>query len=113
MTDLGTQVNSKNPEKLSELIGYLEKHQSEIIDYQRRQQAGKTIGSGRIEKCCDQVIGHRQKKKGMSWSQIGSRSLGILKVAELNNQWRELWFSNKAANDSDINSIQPRLALAS
>lgn len=113
LTYLRTQVNSKNPEKLSELIGYLEKHQSEIIDYQRRQQAGKTIGSGRIEKCCDQVIGHRQKKKGMSWSQVGSRSLGILKVAELNNQWRELWFSNEAANDSDINSIQPHLALAS
>jgi len=49
----------------------------------------------------------------MSWSQVGSRSLGILKVAELNNQWRELWFSNEAANDSDINSIQPHLALAS
>ena len=113
VTYLRTQVNSKNPEKLSELIGYLQKHQSEIIDYQRRQQAGKTIGSGRIEKCCDQVIGHRQKKKGMSWSSVGSRSLGILKVAELNNQWRELWFSNEAANDSDLNSVQPGLALAS
>ena len=113
VTYLRTQVNSKNPEKLSELIGYLQKHQSEIIDYQRRQQAGKTIGSGRIEKCCDQVIGHRQKNKGMSWSPVGSRSLGILKVAELNNQWRELWFTNEAANDSDLNSVQPGLALAS
>jgi len=35
---------TKNPEKLSELIGYLERHQSEIIDYQRRQQSGKVIG---------------------------------------------------------------------
>jgi hypothetical protein len=83
------------------------------IDYQRRQQSGKIIGSGRIEKCCDQVIGHRQKKKGMSWSKIGSGSLGILKVAELNNQWRDLWFSNKAANDPDFNGIHPVLALAS
>ena len=107
---LRTGIKTKNPEKLSELIGYLERHQSEIIDYQRRQQSGKVIGSGRIEKCCDQVIGHRQKKKGMSWSTIGSRSLGILKVAELNNQWRKLWFSNEAANDPDINS--PRLVLA-
>jgi hypothetical protein len=106
-------VKTKNPEKLTELIGYIEKHQSEIIDYQRRQRSGKVIGSGRIEKCGDPVIGHRQKKKGMSWSKVGSRSLGILKVAELNNQWRELWFANEAANDPDMNGIHPVLALAS
>jgi hypothetical protein len=106
-------VKTKNPEKLTELIGYIEKHQSEIVDYQRRQRSGKVIGSGRIEKCGDQVIGHRQKKKGMSWSKVGSRSLGILKVAELNNQWRELWFANEAANDPDMNGIHPVLALAS
>lgn len=110
---LRTVVKAKNPDKLSELIGYLEKHQSEIIDYQRRQRSGKVIGSGRIEKGCDQVIGHRQKKKGMSWRKRGSRSLGILKVAELNNQWRELWFANEAANDPDINGIHPVMALAS
>ena len=110
---LKTVVKTKNPEKLAELIGYIEKHKSEIIDYKRRQQAGKVIGSGRIEKGCDQVIGHRQKKKGMSWSEVGSKSLGILKVAELNNKWRELWFANEAANDSDINGIHTILALAS
>ena len=109
---LRTGIKTKNPEKLSERIGYLERHQSAIIDYQRRQQSGKVIGSGRIEKCCDQVIGHRQKKKGMSWSIIGSRSLGILKVIELNNQWRKLWFSNEAANGPDINSPHLVLALA-
>ena len=110
---LKTVIKSKNPDKLAELIGYIEKHKSEIIDYKRRQQAGKVIGSGRIEKGCDQVIGHRQKKKGMSWSEVGSKSLGILKVAELNNKWRELWFANEAANDPDVNSIHPILALAS
>ena len=45
---------------------YLDKHQAEIIDYDRRKQAGKPIGSDRIEKAVDQVIGHRQKRKGMS-----------------------------------------------
>jgi hypothetical protein len=110
---LKTVVKTKNPEKLSELIGYIEKHQPEIINYQRRQQVGKAIGSGQIEKGCDQVIGHRQKKKGMSWSETGSKSLGILKVAELNNKWWELWFANEAANDPDINNIHTILALAS
>jgi hypothetical protein len=34
---LRAAVKTKHPEKLTELIGYIEKHQSEIIDYQRRQ----------------------------------------------------------------------------
>jgi hypothetical protein len=32
-----------------QLIGYLEKHQFEIIDYSRRSKAGKTIASGTCE----------------------------------------------------------------
>jgi hypothetical protein len=71
---------------------YLEKHRAEIIDYGRRQRAGKPIGSGRMEKGVDQVIGARQKHKGMSWSPTGSKALGILKVVELNQQWDQLWF---------------------
>ena len=35
MDYLKTVVKTKNPEKLAELIGYIEKHKSEIIDYQR------------------------------------------------------------------------------
>ncbi len=89
---LKKEVTAKNEAKLSELIKYLEKHEKEIIDYGRRQKAGKTIGSGRMEKAVDRVIGFRQKKKGMSWSRIGCKSLGILKVVELNNKWDELWF---------------------
>jgi DNA-binding response OmpR family regulator len=54
-------------EKWQELLTYLNKHQHEIIDYERRQKAGKPIGSGRVEKAVDQVIGHRQKHKGPSW----------------------------------------------
>lgn len=97
---LKTEVSPKNEEKLWEFIGYLEKHKSEIIDYDRRKKAGKVIGSGIMEKGCDQVIGRRQKKKGMSWRAVGSRSLGILKVVELNNEWEKLWFPKDAANDS-------------
>jgi hypothetical protein len=97
---LETEVQSKNEEKHLELIGYLNKHRDEIIDYRRRKKAGRMIGSGYIEKGCDQVIGYRQKKKGMSWRETGSRGLGILKVAELNNQWERFWFPIEAANDS-------------
>lgn len=86
-------LNPRNPDQRQTLQTYLQKHRSEIIDYQRRQGVGKVISSGRMEKGCDLVIGHRQKKKGMSWSLVGSRSLALLKVAELNGRWQQLWFS--------------------
>jgi hypothetical protein len=86
------QVVPRNQDKLQELIGYLERHQSEIIDYNRRSRAGKTIGSGRMEKGVDLVVGHRQKNKGMSWRPQGSKALSLLRIAELNGQWSQLWF---------------------
>jgi hypothetical protein len=108
---LKQEVTARHKQKLRELITYLEKHKAEIIDYRSRQKAGKTIGSGRMEKGVDQVIGYRQKKKGMSWSKKGSKSLGILKVAELNNRWKEIWFSEDAAiNSEDYNSSHLPLA---
>ena len=82
----------RNNKVLLELIGYLEKHHSEIINYEGRRKVGKSIGSGRIEKGVDLVVGHRQKKKGVSWSINGSKALSLLKVAELNHCWTSLWF---------------------
>ncbi len=77
-------LSARSTKALADLLGYLDKHAQEIIDYERRQQAGRPIGSGQMEKCVDQVIGHRQKGKGMSWTKAGSRALALLKVAELN-----------------------------
>lgn len=72
---LRTQVTVRNQEKWSELIGYLEKHSSEIINYNRRRLAGKTIGSGRMEKGVDLTVGRRQKKKAISLETFGQQSL--------------------------------------
>ncbi len=91
------QVIPRHREKWQELLTYLTKHQHEIIHYERRQKAGKPIGSGRVEKAVDQVIGHRQKHKGKSWRPQGSRALGLLKVLELNGQWHQFWFSQQPA----------------
>jgi len=74
----------------------LEKHQLEIINYERRTQIGKSIGSGRVEKAVDQVIGQRQKHKGKSWRPQGSRALDYSKL-ELNRQWHQFWFSQQPA----------------
>jgi hypothetical protein len=91
------QVQARNLDKWQELIRYLEKHQTEIINYSRRSQAGKTIGSGRVEKGVDLTVGQRQKNKGMSWRPLGSRALCLLKVVELNGQWQQLWFPTQTA----------------
>ncbi len=77
-------VTARNGKALADLRVYLNKHAEEIIDYEARRAAGKWIGSGRMEKAVDQVIGTRQKDKGMSWTLCGSRALALLKVAELN-----------------------------
>lgn len=90
---LRTQVVARYPDKLAELLTYLDKHAAEIIDYQRRQQAGKPIGSGRMEKGIDLTVAQRQKRKGMSWSDLGSHALALLKTIELNDQWHTLWAS--------------------
>ena len=52
---------------------------------------GKTIGSGRMEKVVDQAVAFRQKRKGMSWTEAGSRALTHLRTVELNGQWDEFW----------------------
>jgi len=71
-------IEPRNVKAREDLVGYLEKHRAEIIDYERRQKTGKPIGSGRMEKAVDQVIGMRQKKKGMSWSAKGSEAGAVL-----------------------------------
>jgi hypothetical protein len=102
ITYLRTQIHVRHPTKHQELLTYLEKHQAEIIDYQRRQQAGKSIGSGRMEKVVDQVIGHRQKRKGMRWRPAGSRALAWLKVLELNGEWDDFWFPRTTNESTDF-----------
>jgi hypothetical protein len=84
--ELLVAIKPRNQKALQDLIGYLDKHAEEIIDYERRQKAGKVIGSGRMEKGVDQAVGDRQKGKGMSWTLQGSRALALLKVHQLNQR---------------------------
>ena len=71
-------VTAKNGAKQAELLGYLQKNEAYLIDYEKRRQAGKVIGSGRMEKQNDVVVAQRQKRKGMSWSKQGSLSLAMV-----------------------------------
>lgn len=73
----------KNEQKRDELIGYLEKNEDYIINYKKRKEAGKTIGSGRTEKQNDLIIAQRQKDEGIAWSPGGSNNLAIVTAYHL------------------------------
>ena len=77
-------VPVRNATMHRKLITYLTHHAHEIVDYARRQQAGKTIGSGRREKGVDQGVGLRRKDKGMSGSKSGSYALAMLTAYHAN-----------------------------
>jgi len=76
-------IEARNLMKRDELKGYLEKNKDYIINYEKRKEAKKVIGSGRMEKQNEVVVASRQKRKGMSWSKSGSRNLAIV-TAHLN-----------------------------
>lgn len=79
------RIASRNDKKRENLVKYLRKNQPYMICYKYRQQIGKTIGSGRIEKMNDIVLAKRQKNSSMAWSSSGSTELAVL-TAYLHNQ---------------------------
>lgn len=93
---LQTEVKIRNQKVFEELRGYLTRHKTEIINYEKRKKAGKTIGSGCMESSVKQTVACRQKSQGMSWSAIGSKALAILTTQTLNNDWDGLWAFNHA-----------------
>ena len=77
-------IKPRNVKKHQEIIEYLLKHKAEIIDYKKRKEAKKTIGSGRAEKGVDLVVAQRQKNKPIAWLKDGSHALSVLKAHQLN-----------------------------
>jgi hypothetical protein len=86
-------------EKASEILRTGSNQKEEVHNQSSAKAAKKVVGSGCVEKACDNVIGKRQKRKAMSLRKLGSRSLAILKVVELNNKWLDIWRPKIAAND--------------
>lgn len=78
------KINPRNIKKHEEIVEYLLKHKSEIINYKKRKEAKKTIGSGRAEKGVDLVVAQRKKNKPIAWSKDGSHALSVLRANELN-----------------------------
>jgi hypothetical protein len=86
-TDVIELIRTTESERITwkdDLITYITKHKDEIIDYKKRKEVGKKIGSGYIESTVNKVVGRRQKSKGMSWSADGSHALAILQNSYFN-----------------------------
>lgn len=85
------QGDARHPDKLAELISYLEKHRGEIPDYKQRRLNGQYNGSGSVEKACDLLVARRQKRKGMHWVERGADALCALQTLWHNRGWDRYW----------------------
>ena len=76
-------IKAKNESSKAMLITYLVKNESIIINYKKRKENAKTIGSGRTEKANDILVAKRQKYNGMAWTKNGSLA-NTLTTANIN-----------------------------
>ncbi len=83
----------KNQDALRVLKGYYERNNDYIPNYALRKKLGLRNSSNRVEKENDILIADRQKKNGMSWSKLGSNSLGILTSIKKNKETKS-WLNN-------------------
>jgi len=82
---------TKNIEKLNELIHYLQTRQAYIPNYQERRAHRQYIGSTHVEKANDLIVARRQKHQGMHWSERTSYALAALRTLLLNGGWDLYW----------------------
>ena len=82
---------TKNVEKLDELMNYLKNRQAYIPNYRERRAQRQYIGSAHVEKGNDLIVARRQKHQGMHWSEQTSDALAALRTLMLNDGWDLYW----------------------
>ncbi len=90
-----TRPQTKNSEKLQELIDYLTARQPYIVNYEARRRQRQYIGSAHAEKACDLIVARRQKNQGMHWSEQSADGLAALKTLRLNQGWELYWLKHQ------------------
>jgi hypothetical protein len=85
------RAQTKNEEKLQELIDYLRARKPYIVNYNERRRKRQYIGSAHAEKACDLIVAKRQKNRGMHWSEETADALAALKTIMLNRSWDLYW----------------------
>ena len=68
------------------LTGYITRKQEHIPCYAIRKGLGLHNSSNPVEKANDLIVAHRQKGKGMAWSEDGCHALAAVTVAGINNE---------------------------
>lgn len=86
--------NIKNPKKIEELKGYIQRKSPNMTCYALRHELGLRISSNRVEKANDLVVATRQKHNGMSWSRKGSGALAIITATIINGEM-EGWITER------------------
>lgn len=81
-------VRARLPSEIGQTFaGYLQHQRPWIVDADRLQAAGETVGSGAIEKGVDIVINRRFKgRRGMRWGREAATAIVTLRTAILNQQ---------------------------
>jgi len=85
-----SQKNIKSQEALDLLTGYITRKQEHIPCYAIRKGLGLHNSSNPVEKANDLIVAHRQKGKGMAWSEEGCHALAAVTVAGINNERYEM-----------------------
>ena len=82
---------ARKEDKLDELLGYLDKHRSEIPNYDQRRANCQYNGAGMVEKENDLLVARRQKHRGMQWVPNGADVVCALRTLWFNGQWDTYW----------------------
>jgi len=82
---------TRNVEKLDELLAYLRARREFLPNYRQRYTTRQYIGSGHTEKFNDLLVARRQKGQGRHWSQETSDALAALRTLLLNGGWARYW----------------------
>ena len=90
--------NARNLDKLDELLGYLDKHRSEIPNYDQRRATCQFNGAGMVEKENDLLVARRQKRRGMQWIAQGADFICALRTLWFNGLWAAFWNTDLTAS---------------
>ncbi len=78
--------------KLKSLYNYIKQNQDYIVNYQERQQLGKTFTSQVAESHIESIINARHKKSGkMQWSREGAHNVLQIRSEIVSKTWTQQW----------------------
>jgi hypothetical protein len=85
-------TDSKKHKKLAELYDYLSRNQTYLVNYQEREQQGKTFTSQVAESHVESIINARHKKSGkMQWTREGAHNVLQIRGKVASNKWNDGW----------------------